>query len=394
MEYKISEGLASLKPSIIREILKETGGSSTIPFAAGNPAPDAFPVDDVKEIIGELFENNPVLALQYGVTDGFAPLVAELEKLCRERYNVMTADDSVIVTSGAQQVMSLLSHALLNHGDTVICEEPAFIGALNCFRSFGAKLVGVPLEADGMNIAALEQAFINNPGAKFLYTIPNFQNPAGSTTSFEKRKAIYELAKRFGVVILEDNPYGETRVAGEDIPAIKTLDDCGLVVYSGSFSKIVAPGIRVGFVCANKALIAKMTVVKQTQDVHTPIMSQYIVYKWLHDYDYEAHIAKIKSIYRRKLNLMCDLIDKELGDYVEYVRPQGGLFVWCKLDDRFDMLTFVKKASAAGVAIVPGNAFLCDESGTTQYVRLNFSTPSDEGIVKGMKILGEVARNY
>ena len=261
MDYKISEGLAYLKPSIIREILKETGGSSTIPFAAGNPAPDAFPVEDVKEIIGELFENKPILALQYGVTDGFAPLVAELEKLCKNRYNVMTADDGVIVTSGAQQVMSLLSHTLLNHGDTVICEEPAFIGALNCFRSFGAKLVGVPLEADGMNIAALEQAFINNPGAKFLYTIPNFQNPAGSTTSFEKRKAIYELAKKFGVVILEDNPYGETRVAGEDIPAIKTMDDCGLVVYSGSFSKIVAPGIRVGFVCANKALLAKMTVV-------------------------------------------------------------------------------------------------------------------------------------
>ena len=394
MEYKFSEGLASLKPSIIREILKETGGSSTIPFAAGNPAPDAFPVDDVKEIVGELFENNPILALQYGVTDGFAPLVGELEKLCRERYNVMSADDSVIVTSGAQQVMSLLSHTLLNHGDTVICEEPAFIGALNCFRSFGAKLVGVPLEADGMNIDALEQALKNNPGAKFIYTIPNFQNPAGSTTSFEKRKAIYELAKKYGVVILEDNPYGETRVAGEDIPAIKTMDDCGLVVYSGSFSKIVAPGIRVGYVCANKALIAKMTVVKQTQDVHTPIMSQYIVYKWLHDYDYEAHIAKIKSIYRRKLNLMCDLIDEELGDYVEYVRPEGGLFVWCKLADRFDMLTFVKKASAAGVAIVPGNAFLCDETASSHYVRLNFSTPSDEGIVKGVKILGEVARNY
>ncbi len=393
MEYKISGGLASLKPSIIREILKNTGGS-VIPFAAGNPAPDAFPVDDVREILGELMENNPVLALQYGVTEGYAPLIAELEKMCRDRYNVLSDSDSVIVTSGAQQVMSLLSHTLLNPGDTVICEEPAFIGALNCFRAFGAKLVGVPLEADGMNIEALENAFKSEPNAKFLYTIPNFQNPAGSTTSFEKRKAIYALAKKYGIVILEDNPYGETRVAGEDIPAIKTMDDCGLVVYSGSFSKIVAPGIRVGFVCANKELIAKMTVVKQTQDVHTPLTSQYIVYKWLHDYDYEAHIAKIRDIYRRKLNLMCDLIDEELGDYVEYVRPQGGLFVWCKLDDRFDMLTFVKKASEAGVSIVPGSAFLCDESKSTQYVRLNFSTPTDEGIVKGVKILGEVARNY
>lgn len=394
MEYKISSGLASLKPSIIREILKNTGGSKIIPFAAGNPAPDAFPVDDIREIIGGLLETNPVLALQYGVTEGYAPLVEELEKLCRDRYNVMTDDDAVIVTSGAQQVMSLLTHTLVNPGETIICEEPAFIGALNCFRAFGAKLVGVPLESDGMNIAALEETIKANPDAKFIYTIPNFQNPAGSTTSFEKRKAIYELAKKYEIVILEDNPYGETRVSGEDVPAIKTLDDSGIVVYSGSFSKIVAPGIRVGYVCANKALIAKMTVVKQTQDVHTPLMSQYAVYKWLTDYDYEGHISKIKDIYRRKLNLMCDCIDKELGDYVEYVRPEGGLFVWCRLVDNIDMLTFCKKASEAGVSVVPGSAFLCDESATTQYIRLNFSTPTDEGIVAGVKILGEVAKTF
>lgn len=394
MEYRFSQGIASLKPSLIREILKSTAGSQVIPFAAGNPAPDAFPVSDVKEIINDLYENDPILALQYGVTEGYAPLISELEKMCRDRYNVLTEDDRVIVTSGAQQVMSLLTHALINNGDVIICEDPAFIGALNCFRAFGARLVGVPLEEDGMNIEALEKVLQAEKNAKFIYTIPNFQNPAGSTTSFEKRKSIYELAKKYGVVILEDNPYGETRVAGEDVPAIKTLDDAGIVVYSGSFSKIVAPGIRVGFVCANKDLIAKMTVVKQTQDVHTPVMSQYVVYKWLHDYDYESHIQKIRDIYRRKLNLMCDCIDSELGDCVEYVRPEGGLFIWCRLADRFNMRDFCSKAAAAGVSVVPGLAFLCDESADTQYIRLNFSTLSDENIVKGMKILGEVARNY
>lgn len=393
MEYKFSDGIAALKPSMIREILK-SAGPGVIPLAAGNPAPDAFPVSDVREIAGDLLENNPVLALQYGITEGYAPLVAELEKMCRERYGIFTDDDAVIVTSGAQQVMSLLSHTVLNNGDVVICEDPAFIGALNCFRAFGARLVGVPVEADGMNIAALEEALKNEPDAKFIYTIPNFQNPAGITTSLEKRKAIYELAKKYGVLILEDNPYGETRVAGEDVPCIKTLDDEGIVVYSGSFSKIVAPGIRVGFACANKKLLAKMTVVKQTQDVHTPVMSQYIVYKWLTACDFEGHIQKIRDIYRRKLNLMCECIDRELGDYVEYVRPEGGLFVWCRLADRINMKDFCSKAAAAGVTVVPGIAFLCDESADTQFIRLNFSTPTDEGIVKGLKILGELARSY
>lgn len=394
MNYSFSQGIASLKPSLIREILKSTGGSNVIPFAAGNPAPDAFPVDDVKEIVGDLLENTPILALQYGVTEGYAPLIKELEKMCRDRYGVMTDDDAVIVTSGAQQVMSLLTHSLIDNGDVIICEEPAFIGALNCFRSFGARLVGVPLEKDGMNLEALEEVLKTEKRAKFIYTIPNFQNPAGSTASLEKRRGIYELAKKYGVVILEDNPYGETRVAGEDVPAIKTFDDSGIVVYSGSFSKIVAPGIRVGFVCANKELIAKMTVVKQTQDVHTPLISQYIVWKWLTQYDFEGHIRKIKDVYRRKLNLMCDCIDKELGDFVEYVRPEGGLFVWCKLRDGVDMMDFCSKSAAAGVAVVPGIAFYCDEAAKTQYIRLNFSTPSDENIIKGMKILGKVAANY
>lgn len=394
MEYKFSKGIAELKPSLIREILKSTAGTDTVPLSAGNPAPDAFPVDDVKKIINDVFENEPVLALQYGVTEGYAPLISELEKLCRERYGVFGENDAVMVTSGAQQIMSLLSHAMLNYGDTVICEEPSFIGSLNCFRAFGANLVGVPVEADGINIASLEEALINNPDAKFIYTIPNFQNPSGATMSLEKRKAVYELAKKYGVLVLEDNPYGETRVTGEDVPAIKTFDDDGVVVYAGSFSKIVAPGIRVGFVCANKELIAKMTVVKQTQDVHTPLSSQLIVYKWLTECDFEAHILKIKDIYRRKLNLLCDCIDKELSEFVEYIRPEGGLFVWCKLADHIDMLDYCKKAAAAGAAVVPGVAFLCDESAKTQYIRLNFSTPSDEKIVRGIKILADVARTY
>ncbi len=392
MEYKFSSGIASLKPSVIREILKSSG--NTIPLAAGNPAPDAFPVDDIRKIVADVLENQPILALQYGITEGYGPLVEVLSKLAKERYGAYGENDKLIITSGAQQVMSLACHCLINDGDVIICEEPAFIGALNCYRSFGAKLVGVPLEKDGMNLEILEEKLKTEKNVKFIYTIPNFQNPGGSTMSFEKRKAVYELAKKYGVLILEDNPYGDLRVSGENVPAIKSLDDEGLVIYSGSFSKVVAPGIRVGFVSANEELIAKFTVAKQTQDVHTPLLSQLIVYKWLTEYDFEAHISKIVEIYRRKLNLLCDCLDKELGDFLEYQRPEGGLFVWAKLPDGVDMLEFCKKSSAAGVSVVPGNAFLTDFADPCSYIRLNFSTPSDEDIVKGVKLLGEVAKTY
>ncbi len=391
MDYKFAKGVASLKPSIIREILKSSG--NTIPLAAGNPAPDAFPVEDIKKIVNEIFEADPILALQYGVSEGYTPLIEKLTELAKTRYGVGGENDGLIVVSGAQQVMSLMSQCFINYGDCVICEEPSFIGSLNCFRSYGAKLSGVPVDSDGMNIAALEEKLKTEENVKFIYTIPNFQNPAGVTMSLEKRKSVYELAKKYGVLILEDNPYGDLRVSGENVPAIKSFDEDGIVVYAGSFSKIVAPGIRVGFALAPKEVIAKLTVAKQTQDVHTPLMSQLVVYKWLTEYDFEGHINKIREIYRRKLNLLCDCVDKELSDFLTYHRPEGGLFVWAKLNDGIDMLDFVKKASAAGVSVVPGNAFMVDGDKECRYIRMNFSTPSDEDIIKGVRILGEVARS-
>ena len=389
MNYPFSAGISSLKPSAIREILKNSGDS--IPLSAGNPAPDAFPVDAVRKIAAEVLEADPILALQYGITEGYAPLIEEVTKICHEHYGVGGENDALIIVSGAQQVMNLMSHVFINNGDTVICEEPAFIGALNCFRAFGAKLVGVPLEGDGMNIDILEEKLKTEKNVRFIYTIPNFQNPAGSTMSLEKRKKVYELAKKYGVVILEDNPYGDLRVAGEDVPAIKSFDEDGVVVYSGSFSKIIAPGVRVGFVLAPKEIIAKMTVVKQTQDVHTPMLTQLIVYRWLKEGNLLPHIAKIREIYRRKLNLMCDTMDEYMKPYLTYLRPEGGLFVWAKMNEGIDMISFVKAASANGVSVVPGNAFLTDTSAPCDYIRLNFSTPSDEGIFEGIKLLAKTA---
>ena len=392
MEYRFSDKIASLKPSAIREVLKATSVPGMIPFAAGNPAPDAFPVAEVQEIAADILKNRPIDALQYGVTEGYPELISLIKTRMKSKYGIGRDFDSIIITSGAQKVMDLSTKVLCNEGDVVICESPSFIGSLNCFRSYNAKLVGVPVDADGMNIEALEKALDGNPNAKMIYTIPNFQNPAGVTMSLEKRRRLYELAKAHNVMILEDNPYGDLRVAGEDVPNIKSFDEDGIVIYSGSFSKILAPGIRIGFTVAPAPVVAKMTVGKQAVDVHTTQLMQMIVAEWMKRYDVDEHIEKIREIYRRKLNLMCDMIDSELGDAVSYVRPEGGLFIWCELPEDVDALEFVKKSAENMVALVPGTAFLTDVSGKSNAVRFNFSTPADDKIVEGMKILGRVLK--
>ena len=394
MDYIFSDKISNLQPSAIREILKATADPSIIPLAAGNPAPDAFPVEEVQKIAENILQTNPVDALQYGVSEGYQPLRDTIAAWIKNKENIGTDDDTVLILSGATQVMDLVTKVFCNEGDTVICEEPSFIGSLNCFRSYGCRLKGVPVEADGMDMDALEKALDETDKVKFIYTIPNFQNPSGATMSLEKRQRLYSLAKKHNVIVLEDNPYGDLRVTGENVPTVKSMDTEGIVIYAGSFSKILAPGLRVAYCCGPKQILAKMTVGKQASDVHTPCLNQMIVNDWFSNYDVDAHIAKIQGIYRKRLNLMCDAIDRELGDFVEYVRPEGGLFIWCKLPDYVDMLEFVKKAVDKKVAVVPGNAFLTDDKAVTQYIRLNFSTPTEEGIVKGIQILGEIAKDY
>lgn len=394
MEFTFSNKISSLQPSAIREILKATSDPEIIPLAAGNPAPDAFPVEEVQEIARDILEKRPIDALQYGISEGYQPLRDAIMQWLGRKEKIGKEFDEIIITSGATQVIDLLTKVICNEGDVVVCEEPSFIGSLNCFRSYGCKLKGVPVEADGMDVDALEKVLAQTDNVKFIYTIPNFQNPSGTTMSLKKRQRLYEIAEKFGVIILEDNPYGDLRTEGEALPTIKSMDTKGLVVYAGSFSKILSPGLRVAYCVADKQLIAKMTVGKQASDVHTPCLNQMIVEQWFRDYDVDAHIEKIQGIYRKKLNLMCDCIDKELGSFVEYVKPQGGLFIWLKLPDNVDMLEFVKKAVEKKVAVVPGNAFLMNDTDKSQYIRLNFSTPTDEGIIKGVKLLGEVAKEY
>ncbi|MBR1763662.1 MAG: PLP-dependent aminotransferase family protein [Eubacterium sp.] len=392
MSYKLSDNFSKMKPSATREILKVTSQPGMIAFAGGSPDTDAFPCEEVKKLSSQILSENPVSALVYGVSEGYEPLRENVKKWLIKNENISFENSDIIITSGGTQVMDLSTRVLTSPGDAIICEEPSFIGSLNCFRSHGCRLVGVEIDDDGMNIRKLEQAIKDNPDARFIYTIANFQNPGGTTLSIEKRKAMYELARENDLIILEDDPYGRLRTAGKSLPSIKSMDTDGRVIYAGSFSKILAPGIRVAYAVVPKAIVPAFTIAKQVSDVHTGVLNQMIVSRWFDEYDVDKHISEIQKIYRRKLNLMCDCLDKYCNDFISFVRPEGGLFIWAKLDEKIEMTEYVKRLLEHKVAVVPGSAFMIDDTAPCNYIRLNFSTPSDENIIKGVKLMAEAIK--
>ncbi|MDR2931630.1 MAG: PLP-dependent aminotransferase family protein, partial [Oscillospiraceae bacterium] len=272
------------------------------------------------------------------------------------------------------------------------CEEPSFIGSLNTFRSYNAHLVGIPLEEDGLDIAALEKALKDNPDTKFIYVIPNFQNPTGITMSLEKRKAVYALAKKYGTLILEDNPYGDLRFAGEKLPAIKSMDTDGIVFYAGTFSKILSPGIRVGYLIAPKDAMGKLVVAKQCTDVHTSMLGQTLCHRFITEYDVDAHIESLKETYEHKCNLMLNEMKKHLPDTMTWTKPTGGLFIWATLPQGVDSADFAMRLiQEKKVCIVPGSAFnVADPDAVSHSARFNFSTPTDDNIVKAITAVGEM----
>ncbi len=296
MERNFANRISSLAPSAIREILKYSSVPGFISLAAGSPASDAFPTEDIACISAKLLAERPMEVLHYSVSEGYSPLRETISDYMRRTQNVGDDNDNILITSGAQQVMDLATKALCNEGDTVICESPSFIGSVNAFRSYGLKLVGVPMQSDGMDMDVLEAKLKTNSNVRFIYTIPNFQNPTGFSMSANKRQRLYDLAVKYGVMILEDNPYGELRVTGEDVPQIKSFDKDGIVIYAGSFSKILAPGVRVGYCVAPKPGIGKMVVGKQVSDVHTPVFSQVLVDEWMKRYNIDEHIEKIRAM--------------------------------------------------------------------------------------------------
>ena len=392
MSISVSNKMQNMKPSAIREIFKSLGTPGAISFAAGNPAPESFPIDEFAKLSADVFKTNAIAALQYGITEGYPELRRLVSTRIKDKFNIGNDDDITIITSGGQQAIELTCKVFCNEGDVVLCENPSFIGALNSFRSLGTKPIGIPMEQDGINVEMLEKAAFENKNAKLLYLIPTFHNPTGITMSLEKRKAVYEIARKYDLVIIEDNPYGDLRFDGDDVPTIKSMDVDGRVIYCGSFSKILSAGMRVGFACGKNEYIQKLVVAKQVEDVHTNVFFQMLCAGYINEYDIDEHIMSIRKLYKDKCSKMLAALDKYMPKEAKFTRPQGGLFLWLTLPESVSMADFLKEATENKVFVVPGTAFNCDESAPSDSVRLNYSMPSDEDIEKGVKILGDIIK--
>lgn len=387
-EKYFAERTKPIKASAIREMFKLMADPEVISLAGGSPAPELFPGEELARLAEEILRKNPTAALQYGTTDGYAPF-KEMAKKRAEKVNSFGKNDKIIITTGAQQAIDLAAKVLINEGDKVVVEAPTFVGTLNSLRFYRADLIGVPLSDDGMDTDELENVLKNND-IKLIYTIPTFQNPSGITMSLEKRKKLLELAKKYDVIILEDNPYGDLRFDGDDVPTIKSLDTDGRVIYVGSFSKILSPGMRLGYAVANEEIISKIEIAKQANDVHTPLITQMMAAEFLKNNDIEEYIEKGKELYGRKCRFMLECMDKYFPDSVTYTRPQGGIFIWCTAPEGTDSNKLLAECLKEKVAFVAGNSFAIDVDKPSNFFRLNYSTMPEEKIEKGIKALGKV----
>ncbi len=392
IEYSdfFADRVKPMKGSAIREMFKRMADPEIIPLAGGNPAAELFPADELSKIAGKILMTSPTLALQYGTTDGY-PKMKECAKERAMKVNAYSEGDEILITTGANQGIDLTAKAIINKGDKIIVESPSFIGSLNAFRSYECELVGVEVEADGMSMEKLEEALKANSDAKLLYTIPTFQNPTGTTMSIEKRKKLLELASKYNVLVIEDNPYGDLRFSGEELPTLKSLDTEGRVIYCGSFSKILSPGMRLGYLTGPAVLIEKVEMLKQVNDVHTPMITQLMCVQFMKKYNIDKYIEKNRQLYGKKCRVMLDAMEEYFPKgKVTWVEPEGGIFMWCTCPGLDDISVVVEKCLERKVAIVPGSNFAIDQNAPSNQFRMNFSSIPAEKIAEGVKRVGEV----
>ncbi|MDL2273524.1 PLP-dependent aminotransferase family protein [Oscillospiraceae bacterium OttesenSCG-928-G22] len=394
MNFSFAERVSTLKPSAIRELLKTPDHPDFVSFAIGNPSPETFPVEDIQALSADILKSRTLEALQYGISEGYAPLREATRRRMSEKHGVGREFDECVIVSGGQQGIELSIKSLINENDVILCEAPSFIGALNAFHSFNARLIGVPMDGDGMDMEALERLLDVYPNTKMIYTIPTFQNPMGVTMSLARRKRLLELAEKYDVLILEDSPYFELRISGDYVPPIKSLDETGRVIFCGSFSKIVAPGIRVGYVIAHRDLAHKLLVGKQVSDVHTNMLWQMVVCDLMTKRDMDAHIEKCVSVYRRKRDLMVSALQQHCAGKLTWNHPDGGLFLWAELPDGVDSLPFCNRLKEEHVAAIPACHLYIDPSVKQSGIRLNFSLPTDEQIERGVAIMGRALDEF
>ncbi len=398
-KHRFAQRTQRMGSSAIRELLKLTQIPGLISFAGGLPAPDVFPVDEFKKACDVVLSEVGSLALQYGTTEGYLPL-REMIARNSERYGINIATDNIQITSGSQQALDLLGKILINPGDRVLVEAPTYLGALQAWNAYNPEYVTVPIDEYGMQTDVLEEALRTGP--KFIYVLPNFQNPTGMTLTLERRKVLVELADRYGVPIIEDDPYGQLRYEGQHLPSVVTLDDQyrnngdakyhGNVIYLSTFSKTLAPGIRLAWVVAPSEVITKLVQVKQGADLHTSTFNQMVAYEVARDGFSDKHINVIRKTYGERRDAMLEAMEIHFPEGVRWTHPEGGMFLWVTLPEGFSSAAAFPKAVEQKVAFVPGAPFFPNGGGENT-MRLNFSHSSPDLIREGIARLGKVLRD-
>ncbi|NPA47928.1 MAG: PLP-dependent aminotransferase family protein [Thermococci archaeon] len=394
-ESFFSEKALGMKASEIRELLKLVESSDIISLAGGLPAPETFPVEMIKEISAEVLEKHADKALQYGTTKGFTPLRLALASWMERHYAIPMSKVEIMMVAGSQQALDLIGRTFINPGDVVAVEAPTYLAALNAFGYYEPEFLSIPLDDDGMKVDLLEEKLeeLEKEGKKlkFVYTVSTFQNPAGVTMSVERRKKLIELAKEYDFLIVEDNPYSELRYSGEPVPPIKHFDDEGRVLYLGTFSKILSPGFRLGWVAAHPHFIRKMEIAKQAIDLCANTLSQVIAWKYVEEGYLDRHIPEIIEFYRPRRDAMLEALEEYMPDGVRWTKPDGGMFVWLTLPEGIDTKLMLEKVIARGVAYVPGEAFFAHRD-VKNTMRLNFTYVPEEKIREGVRRLAEVLK--
>lgn len=396
-EYRYAQRTQKMKSSAIRELLKFAERPDVISFAGGMPAPEVFPIEQFKEACIKVLDENGPASLQYGSTDGYFPL-REMIARHTARYGINITAENILITSGSQQALDLIGKIFINPGDRVLVESPTYVGAIQAWRAYGAEFIPVPFDNDGMRTDELEARL--RAGPKFIYVLPNFQNPTGVTLSYERRLKLIELADRYGVPIVEDDPYGQLRYEGEHLPAISVLDSqtrtqsdsyAGNVIYLSTFSKTLAPGIRLAWVIAPPEIITKLMLAKQGADLHTSTFNQMVAYEVAHGGFLYEHVKMIRKIYKERLDVMVDTLTEHMPSGVIWTKPKGGLFLWVTAPKCVDCQDLFEDAVKEKVAFVPGFTFYA-EGGGYNSMRLNFSNANPENINEGIARLSKVMK--
>jgi 2-aminoadipate transaminase len=388
--------------SAIRELLKLIENPEIISFAGGLPAPEVFPAAEIEAAARRVLTEHPATALQYGATEGYLPL-RELLVRHMARYGIEVTPANVLVTSGSQQALDLVGKLFVNSGDHILTEEPTYVGALQAFTAYQAQYLTVPVDEDGMRTDLLEEAL--RAGPKFLYVLPNFQNPGGVTLSLERRWQLVELASRYGTPIVEDDPYGQLRYEGRHLPPLVRIDAehhgsarhghpyRGGVIYLGSLSKTLAPGLRVGWIVAPGEVVARLVQMKQGMDLHTSTFSQMVVHEVARGGFLDRHVRRVREVYGARRDAMLAALERFFPPGVGWTRPQGGLFLWATLPEGCDAAELLTEALKEKVAFVPGAAFHPNGGGRNT-MRLNFSYSRPEVIEEGIRRLGGVVARH